>query len=141
MRSPAGRDRAAIGRGSLQSDYTTNNQYITRTLVHVEDADEREQLAVDRERAKGQVELGEGRQRERLEQPAPELVQRVGAGHAQPDFHGVVLVVRVHEPVVHQEVGVRAYPVEYVHLIVGRVIAVRVADAHVVRFHEIGRQL
>lgn len=112
--------------------------HAVRTLVHVEDANKRQQLAVDGERAGRQVELGQGGQRERLEQPVTERIERVGARDSETDFHGVVLVVRVHEPVVHQEVGVRAHSVEYVHLIVRRVIAVRVTHAHVVRFHEVG---
>lgn len=118
-----------------------NKKRKRNTLVHVEDAHKRQQLAVDRERAGRDVELGERRQRERLEQPVPDQVQRVGPGHAQPYLDRVVLVVRVHEPVVHQEVRVGAHPVEYVHLIVGRVVAVRVAHAHVVRLLEVGGQL
>jgi len=103
-----------------------------RTLVHVEDADEREKLSVDGKRAGRDVELGEGGQRERLEQAVPERVERVRPRDAQPYLDGVVFVVRVHEPVVHQKVGVCAHSVEYVHLVVGRVVSVSVAYAHVV---------
>lgn len=112
-----------------------------RTLVHVENAHERQQLAVDWERAGRDVELREGGQRERLKQPVSDQVQRVGPGHSQPYLDRVVLVIRVHESVVHQEVRVGAHPVEYVHLVVGRVVAVRVAHAHVARLLEIRGQL
>lgn len=105
---------------------------LVRTLIHVEDADEREELSVDGKRSGREVELGEGGQRERLKQAVPERVELVRPGDAQPYLHGVVFVVRVHEPVVHQEVCVGAHPVKYVHLLVGRVVAVRVAHAHVV---------
>jgi len=114
---------------------------LVSTLVHVEDADEREELSVDGKRSGREVELGEGGQRERLEQAVPERVERVGPGDAKPYLDGVMFVVRVNEPVVHQEVGVGPHPVEYVHLFVGRVVAVRVAHAHVARLDEIGRQL
>lgn len=53
-----------------------------RTLVHVENAHERQQLAVDGKRAGRDMKLGEGGQRKRLQQPVPDQVQRVGPGHA-----------------------------------------------------------
>lgn len=53
-----------------------------RTLVHVKDADECEELSVERGLAGRQVEFGEGGQRERLEQSTAECVQRIGAGHS-----------------------------------------------------------
>lgn len=114
---------------------------LVRTLVHVKDADEREELSVDGKRSGREVELCEGGQRERLEQAVPERVERVGPGDAKPYLDGVMFVVRVHEPVVHQEVGVGPHPVEYVHLFVSSVVAVRVAHAHIARLDEIGRQL
>lgn len=110
-------------------------------MIHVEDADECEELAVDGKRAGSDKELGEGGKRERLEQTVPERVERIGPGDAQPYLHGVVLVIRIHEPVVHQEVGVGAHPVEYEHLVFGREVAVGVAHARVARLDEFGRKL
>lgn len=114
---------------------------LIRTLIHVEDADECEELAVDRNRAGRDEELGEGGKRERLEQTVPDRVERVGPRDAQPYLHGVVLVIWIHESVVHQEVGVGAHPVEYVHLVFGHEISVGVAHARVARLDEFGRQL
>lgn len=110
-------------------------------MVHVENADKRQELAVERRVARLQVEVDRGGQRERLEQATTERIQRVGPGHAQVYLYGVVFVIRVHEPVVNQKVGVRAHPVEYEHLFVGRVLAVRVANNRVVRSLVFGGQL
>jgi len=114
---------------------------LIRTLIHVEDADECEKLAIDGKRAGRDIELGEGGKRERLEQTVPDRVERIGPGDAQPYLHGVVLVIRIHEPIVHQEIGVGAHPVEYVHLVFGREVAVSVAHARVARLVEFGGQL